>query len=163
MKPSRQKGVYVHMQDDAAFVANDDYPRLRRAIQAAFAGSDQAPGGELTVVVTDDAHVERLNRTYRGVSAPTDVLAFGVTETLDRFALPPEAGPYLGDIVISYPRAVEQAAEYGHSVLDELLILAVHGALHLLGYDHESAEDKEGMWCAQAEALAQLAISWQPD
>jgi probable rRNA maturation factor len=69
----------------------------------------------------------------------------------------------LGDIVISYPRAVEQAAEYGHSVLDELLILAVHGALHLLGHDHESAEDKEEMWCAQAEVLAELAIPWQPD
>lgn len=162
MTPFRQKDVDVHVQDDAACVANADHARLRRAIEATCTGRDQACGGELTVVITDDAYVEWLNRAYRGVSAPTDVLAFGATETQDHFALPPEAGPYLGDIVISYPRAVEQAAEYGHSVLEELLILAVHGALHLLGYDHESTEDKEEMWCAQADALAQLAISQQP-
>ena len=65
---------------------------------------------------------------------------------------------YWGDIVISYPRAAEQAARYGHSVEEELLTLVVHGTLHLLNYDHECIEDRERMWRLQDDVLERLGI-----
>jgi probable rRNA maturation factor len=135
---------------------------LRQAVHAAFESAGQRRQGELTVVITNDEQVKELNRIYRGVDAPTDVLAFHhISEAED--AMPLSIAPvYFGDIVISYPRAVEQAAEYGHPVEEELLLLVIHGALHLLGYDHEQASDKEEMWQIQNAALAKLGVLWQP-
>jgi probable rRNA maturation factor len=116
----------------------------------------------LTVVITDDVQVKELNRTYRGVDASTDVLAFSAADEEGTFVPSPETPAYFGDIVISYPRAVEQAAAYGHSAEEELSILVVHGVLHLLGYDHERMEDRVEMWSTQSTALATLSIHWQP-
>jgi probable rRNA maturation factor len=124
----------------------------------------QAQGGEaagrasagLTLVVTDDEAMHRLNRTYLGIDAPTDVLSFG-GESPD-FVSVPEAGLYLGDVIISYPQAQAQAAAAGHSVEAELALLVVHGVLHLLGYDHVRPEDKAVMWERQAEVLARLGL-----
>ena len=106
---------------------------------------------ELTVVLTDDAQVHELNRQFRDVDAPTDVLSFPVGET------DPDSGNlYLGDIVISIERAEAQASAEGHTLEDELRLLVVHGALHLLGHDHADEEEKARMWAAQSEVLAQL-------
>jgi probable rRNA maturation factor len=68
--------------------------------------------------------------------------------------------PYLGDVVISYPRAEAQAATAGHLVLDELRLLVVHGALHLLGYDHQDPSGKNKMWAVQAEVLESLGCTF---
>jgi probable rRNA maturation factor len=116
----------------------------------------------LTIVVTDDVHVRRLNRDYRGVDACTDVLAFGDRPEPGAFVSAPEASVYIGDVVISYPRATEQAADYGHAVEEELSVLVVHGVLHLLGYDHETPEDRDEMWRLQGAALGRLGLCWQP-
>jgi probable rRNA maturation factor len=93
-------------------------------------------------LVTDD-RIHELNRDYRGVDHPTDVLSFALEETDPQS---PQVCGYqdniLGDIVISTDRVRSQAVEYGHSFERELLYLAVHGTLHLLGYDHETEEDK---------------------
>jgi probable rRNA maturation factor len=109
---------------------------------------------DLTIVLTDDARLHELNRDYLGVDAPTDVLSFPADQT------DPETGSrYLGDILISVPRAGEQALGAGHPVAAEVQLLVVHGILHLLGHDHAAADEKARMWQAQAEILAQLGLA----
>ncbi len=98
----------------------------------------------LSIVLTDDAAVRELNRSYRGVDAPTDVLSFAQFEG-GEFALPEGDAPHLGDVVISLDTARRQAAEYGLALQDEVSHLLVHGVLHLLGYDHEQTEDAQIM------------------
>ena len=109
---------------------------------------------DMTIVLTDDAQLHELNREYLGVDAPTDVLSFPASEE------DPETGtPYLGDILISIPRAKQQAEAAGHSVEDEVQLLVVHGTLHLLGHDHAEAAEKDQMWKAQAEVMSALGLS----
>ncbi len=153
--------LQLHVQLDVAVRRKARHADLRRAVEAALESAGRQCTGELTVFITDDARVRELNRHYRGVDVPTDVLAFGGAGDAEAFVTSPEASSYLGDVVISYPRALEQSAEHGHSVEEELLILVVHAALHLLGYDHEQIEDADAMWSAQETALARLGIRWQ--
>ncbi len=162
MKPTRAGLTKVHVQIDDAFTAKVELAGIRRAIGAAFECAGEKLSGGLTVAITDDAQVHELNRAYRGVDDTTDVLAFGGANDTPQFVSPPGAGTYFGDIVISYPRAAEQAAQYGHSVEEELLTLVVHGALHLLNYDHETVQDKERMWRVQDNALQRLGIQSSP-
>lgn len=126
---------------------------LERAAQAALDHESQALDSELSIVLTDDARLHELNRKYLGIDAPTDVLSFPASET------DPETGaPYLGDILISIPRAQAQANAAGHLLESEVQLLVVHGVLHLLGHDHAQAEEKARMWKAQAEILASLEL-----
>lgn len=90
-----------------------------------------APRAQLSVDVVGDGRMRRLNRLYRRIDRPTDVLAFAMRE-----AGGPKS-PLLGDVVISLPTAARQSAKAGHSINREMAILLVHGVLHLLGYDHE--------------------------
>ena len=106
------------------------------------------PKQSLTVLtLTNDAHVREYNRRYRGLDATTDVLAFAAQErpTDQRFQAPPGTDHWLGDIVISLPQARRQAKAAGHPVDDEVRLLAVHGLLHLLGYDHVARADEARM------------------
>ncbi len=113
----------------------------------------EAADGDLTIVLTDDAQLRQLNRDYLDNDAPTDVLSFSASET------DPETGRrYLGDILISIPRALEQAQAAGHTLLAETQLLVVHGTLHLLGHDHAEAQEKARMWKAQAEVLERLGL-----
>ena len=106
---------------------------------------------DATVILTDDAQMHELNRSYRGIDAPTDVLAFPADE------IDPDTGfLYLGDVLISYLRAHIQASAMGHSVKDELQLLVVHGLLHLLGYDHLDEGSQATMWAKQEEILSSL-------
>jgi len=114
----------------------------------------QSADGDLTIVLTDDAQLHELNRDYLGIDAPTDVLSFPASETD-----PETARRYLGDILISVPRAEEQARAAGHELEAEVQLLAVHGTLHLLGYDHAEVEEKARMWKAQAEVLERLGLA----
>lgn len=139
---------------------------LRRAAQAALAQAGAVPTSELTIVVTGDRRIRELNRRYLGEDRPTDVLAFpaGPQAPLrvaqgKLFVTAPEAAAYLGDIILSYPRAREQAEAAGHPVEAELQLLVVHGVLHLLGYDHLEAEEKERMWAIQGQVLRNLGLS----
>jgi len=152
----------AHFQIAPAFAKEVRLASLRRAIRAAFESAGRERAGELTVVITDDAQVKELNRTYRGVDAATDVLAFAGADEAGAFVPSPETAEYIGDVVISYPRAAEQAVAYGHPTEEELSILVVHGVLHLLGYDHEEEEDREEMWRVQSAVLGKLGIHWQP-
>ena len=108
-------------------------------------------------LVTDDETTKKLNLTYRGLDSKTDVLAFGTNEAQSRFISAPSVPPHLGDVVVSYPRAVAQAEEYGCSVEQELHRLVVHGLLHLLGYDDQSGEERERMWNKQETILREFS------
>jgi probable rRNA maturation factor len=124
--------------------------------QAALAVLDLSgvPAGDLTIVLMDDERIQDLNRDFLGHDATTDVLSFPADEP------DPETGRrYLGDVVISFARAAEQAVEGGHTVEAEMQLLVVHGVLHLLGHDHASKGEKERMWTAQAEVLESLGVS----
>ena len=114
------------------------------------------PPAEVTVVVSDDAALQDLNNRFRGVDRPTDVLAFPNQPS----PLGDSEGPplYLGDVIVSYTRAVEQASQAGHSVMAELQLLVVHGVLHLLGHDDQPGTERDLMWTAQETILSSLGI-----
>jgi len=114
---------------------------------------NQASDGDITIVLTDDDQLRELNREYLGINSTTDVLSFPAAETD-----PETARRYLGDILISVPRAGGQAQAAGHALEAEAQLLAVHGTLHLLGHDHAEADEKAHMWKAQAEILEELGL-----
>lgn len=125
---------------------------LERAAKAALL-QQSIPEVDLTLVLTGDAQVQALDRDFLGKDATTDVLSFPAGET------DPETGRrYLGDIIISVPRAEAQSNSAGHSLEAELSLLVVHGVLHLLGHDHAGKEEKNRMWAAQSEVLTRLGI-----
>jgi probable rRNA maturation factor len=110
---------------------------------------------DLTIALDSDEALRELNHQYRNIDTATDVLSFPSHEIdLDSGNL------YLGDVIISYPRAVQQAKESGHSINTELQLLVVHGILHLFGYDHLSTDDKKKMWAIQDAVLKQLGIAF---
>ena len=114
---------------------------------------------EVSVTLTDDAHIHELNKTYRGVDRPTDVLSFALAESDEPTV---EGGPeteILGDLVMSVERVAAQAEEYGHSLRREAAFLTVHGMLHLLGYDHMEDEEREEMEREQRAVMDALGIS----
>jgi probable rRNA maturation factor len=114
----------------------------------------QSADGDLSIVLTDDAQLHQLNRDYLGVDAPTDVLSFPASE------IDPETGvSYLGDVLVSIPRAEAQAQSAGHPLEAEVQLLVVHGVLHLLGHDHAEPEDKARMWSAQTQVLERLGLA----
>lgn len=109
---------------------------------------------EVSVVLADDAAVHALNREYRGVDRPTDVLSFSQRE--GEGADPND--PILGDIVISLDRVAAQAADYGHSFDRELGFLTVHGVLHLLGWDHQQPDEEQRMMAKTEEILGGIGL-----
>jgi len=157
--------IEVDIQVDDRFAEAVAAELIERAVAAALAAEGVASLLELSVLVSDDAELHRLNRDYRGVDAPTDVLSFADEEDegaapQHAFVRPPEAPRYLGDLAISYERVAAQAAEYGHSRERELAYLTVHGILHLLGYDHERGEaDAAAMRAREEAVMLQLGLT----
>jgi probable rRNA maturation factor len=127
---------------------------IEQAVLAVLALEQPAAVLEVGVLVTDDAELHRLNRDFRGKDAPTDVLSFA-DDGAATFVYAPDQPRYLGDIAISYERALAQAADYGHSTARELAFLAVHGTLHLLGYDHELGAPQAALMREREEAVLQ--------
>ena len=151
--------MQLDVQVEEPFVSAVSPDWLRTAARATLKrlGAQASQGAALALVITDDKALRALNRAYLGIDAPTDVLSFG-GESPD-FVSAPDAEPYLGDVVISYPRAQAQAAAAGHPVDAELALLVVHGVLHLLGYDHIRSDDKAAMWEQQVRVLAELGLA----
>ncbi len=153
VEPSAEERVIVQVDDP--FIADADVADLTRTLLATLAHEGR-PDAEVTLVITDDETVATLNQQYRGVEGPTDVLAFSAQEPTPGFVSAPEAAAYLGDIVIALPFARRQAAALGRPLAAELRLLAVHGALHLLGYDHAEPETEAAMWARQELILSQI-------
>jgi len=133
---------------------------LERAVRLGIEAPDRPvafgvqPVLELNLLLTDDKRIHELNRVYRGIDQPTDVLSFSQIEGNREFVPAPSGRLALGDVIVSVETARRQAAEQGHALDAELRHLAVHGALHLLGYDHETDEDE-----ARMDHLAQQALA----
>jgi len=115
--------------------------------------------GEVSITLTNNAYIHTLNKQYRGIDRPTDVLSFALNESEEPEIEGEPEVDVLGDLIISVERAEEQAADYGHSVRREMAFLTVHGMLHLLGYDHMEDADREEMEEEQRYVMGQLGIS----
>ena len=115
--------------------------------------------GEVSITLTDNAYIHKLNKQYRGIDRPTDVLSFALNESEEPEIEGGMAVNVLGDLIISVERAEEQAADFGHSVRREMAFLTVHGMLHLLGYDHMEDEEREEMEAEQRFVMEKLGIS----
>jgi probable rRNA maturation factor len=132
---------------------------LRTIVTKTLATAKVTPKVQLDLLITDDETVHTLNKTYRNVDRPTDVLAFALTEESSErepFVSPPDEPAHLGEVIVSYPAAVRQADEHGHSVEQELAILVIHGVLHLLGSDHEESADEVKMRALEEKALTEV-------
>ena len=106
---------------------------------------------DITIIIEDDPFIQKLNRQYRGINSPTDVLSFDIDH------IDPETGRrYLGDIIISAETASRQAQEHGVQIMDEIRLLIVHGILHLFGFDHSSPEEEREMWSKQEEIINRI-------
>ncbi len=129
---------------------------LYRAALAVLAHQD-APPVEVAVVVSGDETLRELNRRFRDIDVPTDVLSFPNEERgpFVGFGGQPR---YLGDVIISFPRAQAQADRAGHNVQAELQLLVVHGVLHLLGYDDQEAPARAQMWQVQEALINTLGV-----
>ena len=135
-------------------------PLARRAARAALAAAEEgvAPAGaaEVGLVLADDATLGRLNRRYRGVEGPTNVLSFAASEG----SAPESSGPLLlGDVVLAYETVRRESEEQGKRFSDHLCHLVVHGVLHLLGYEHGTEAQAAAMERLETAALAGLGIS----
>ncbi len=148
----------IIVEVDETYADEVDAADLGRAIAATLLAEDR-PDGEVSLLVTDDEVVAAYNREYRGAEGPTDVLSFAAQEPTPGFVTAPEMANYLGDIVIALPFTRRQAAALNRPLLDELRLLSVHGALHLLGYDHAEPGEEAIMWAKQDAILAGLAIA----
>lgn len=157
--------VIVEIVDEVNAAFSFDVAELLTKAVRAAAAFEQIEAGEVIVSLVDDETIRGLNRTYRQKDAPTDVLSFALLESYEEepdilFGEEDEveAEP-LGDIVISVPTAIRQAEEYGHSVERELAFLAVHGFLHLIGYDHLTEADEQEMFSRQEAILANIGLT----
>lgn len=128
---------------------------LLRAARKTLEATKTLENVGVSIVIGDDDLLHELNLNYRHTDAPTDVLSFPSDE-ID----PDTSIRYLGDVVISLPRAQEQTSAEGHPLAEELQLLVVHGMLHLLGFDHEESRDKKKMWVIQDKILKQLGLSF---
>ncbi len=130
---------------------------VRQAIEKVGELYDAADA-EVSVTLTDNVHIHELNRNYRGIDRPTDVLSFALNESDEPEIMDGPEVDVLGELVISVERAKEQAEEYGHSLRREIAFLTVHGMLHLLGYDHMEEADRKEMEEEQRYVMEALGI-----
>ncbi|OEF99725.1 rRNA maturation RNase YbeY [Vulcanibacillus modesticaldus] len=138
--------------------------QLIEAVIQEAAKVENITNGEVVITLVDDEKIHQLNLEYRGVDRPTDVLSFAMNEQgEDEFEIiyddqDNELPNILGDIIISIPRVIKQAIEYGHSFERELGFLTVHGFLHLIGYDHLTDEEEKVMFAKQEQILGNLKL-----
>ena len=141
--------IIVKVEDAFASQVND--AKLELAAQTTLEHLKTSPEADLSIVVTGNDKIQALNWQYRGIDSATDVLSFPAG-----FTDPDTENIYLGDVIISFQKCQSQAHSANHPVNQELNLLVVHGVLHLLGHDHNQADEKQRMWSAQEEILKRL-------
>ncbi len=142
--------VFNETDEDLTLELNELEELLEKTCKDEGLGS-----GEFNVIIVGEEKIRELNREYRNIDKVTDVISFALEDD-DTFKL--DDYRVLGDIYICIDRAREQANEYGHSFKRELSFLAIHGLLHLLGYDHMDKEEEEVMFSKQEEVLKRYGI-----
>lgn len=146
----------VQLQIDPSWAPQVDEARLRHAVRTTLRREGITDDVRLTLVIVNDEEMSRLHTAFREATGPTDVLAFPfeVPAPLENT----EEAAYLGDVMLCYPQAERQALAEGHTPQEELILLTVHGVLHLLGYDDERPDARTAMWQRQAEIMAELDL-----
>lgn len=129
-------------------------PKIQQAAIAALEAGQYDGPASMTVVITTEEHVQHLNKDFAGLDKSTDVLTFGAEGEL--YETEADEPPYLGDIVIAYKIAENQALKRHQPVINELQRLTIHGVMHLLGFDHGTAEEQADMWAVESIALNAL-------
>ncbi len=151
----------IDFADETGNVKEKQIGELEKLLNKAAEMENIKGEAELSVTFVDNDAIQQINRDYRGKDAPTDVISFAMEEMGENeMEIHGEGLPeILGDIIISIPKTAEQAESYGHSFMRELGFLAVHGFLHLLGYDHMTREDEKTMFTKQKEILEAYGLT----
>ncbi|ANB60588.1 rRNA maturation RNase YbeY [Anoxybacteroides amylolyticum] len=146
--------------DETGEVTDEQIQTLEQLLCYAAEVEQVPDGAEVSISFVDNEQIRIINRDYRGKDQPTDVISFALEEMGEGEIeiIGGDMPKVLGDIIISLPKAKEQATEYGHSLMRELGFLAVHGFLHLLGYDHETEEDEKEMFAKQEQILEKYGL-----
>lgn len=152
--------IAIDFMDETETLEKQDMEFVQQLLEHA-AKKEQLTDSEVSVTFVTNEMIRDINREYRGKDQPTDVISFAMEELGEgETAIIGSTEPrMLGDIIISLDRTKEQAADYGHSFKRELGFLAVHGFLHLLGYDHMNEKDEKEMFSRQEEILLSLGIT----
>lgn len=147
--------LMIDLVDETGQLSDEQMGDIEKLLNFAAEKEHVEDNSEVSVTFVSNERIHEINREYRDKDAPTDVISFAMEELGEgEIELIGEELPrVLGDIIISIPRAEEQAKEYGHSFIRELGFLSVHGFLHLLGYDHMEKEEEEKMFSRQKEIL----------
>ncbi|MCP8616898.1 rRNA maturation RNase YbeY [Salirhabdus salicampi] len=152
--------MIIDFQDETNEVTKDHKELIEKLL--VFAGSKEGvkEDGEVSITFVSDQQIQEINREYRHKDQPTDVISFAMQEEGDgEMPIYDDKQPILlGDIIISIERAKEQASDYGHTLERELGFLALHGFLHLLGYDHMSEEEEQEMFQKQEAILQEFGL-----
>ncbi|SFJ35033.1 MULTISPECIES: rRNA maturation RNase YbeY [unclassified Bacillus (in: firmicutes)] len=148
-------GLIIDFIDETEEVKEEYVDMIQQLVEKAAEIESVEDGAELSVTFVSNERIQEINREYRDKDQPTDVISFAMEDIGEgeMEIVGVEMPRMLGDIIISIPRAKEQAEEYGHSFDRELGFLAVHGFLHLLGYDHMTEEEEKVMFGKQKEIL----------
>lgn len=152
--------IIIDFIDETSELSEKDLDMVEKLLMVAAEKEGIEENSELSVTFVTNERIQEINRDYRDKDRPTDVISFAMEE-LGEGEMPLIGGDMprvLGDIIISLAKAREQAEEYGHSFIRELGFLAVHGFLHLLGYDHETEEDEKKMFSRQKEILDEFGL-----
>lgn len=147
--------MQIDFHDQTNTITEDYVDMIQRLITYAAEQEGITAEAEISINFVDNQEIQELNRNYRQIDQPTDVISFALEEEGDGeiAIIGTELPIVLGDIVISVDKAMEQAEEYKHSLEREYGFLALHGFLHLLGYDHIQSEDEQKMFSRQEELL----------
>lgn len=143
------------MHIDQSYARNVESSQLEQALHLTLRTFNQTDATTINLTITNNETIQRLNYQYRGINSPTDVLSF---PNIPDPEFPHLDQDHLGDIIIAYPVAESQAIVGGHTPMEELILLAIHGTLHLLGFDHDTPITKTQMWAAQQKILAELGF-----
>lgn len=152
--------MLIDFQDQTQQLDEEEINLLNRLLRFAAKKENIPTDAEISVSIVNNQEIQEINRDYRQKDAPTDVISFAMQETVEgeMEILGEDIPLMLGDIIISIDKVKEQAEEYNHSFQRELGFLAVHGLLHLLGYDHMIVEDEKKMFSRQDEILGEFGL-----
>jgi probable rRNA maturation factor len=150
----------IDLTDTTGRLAECQLEAIEKLLVFAAEEEKVEPGAEVSVTVVTNKEIQEINKEYRGKDQPTDVISFALEEEGEGEIeiIGADTPLVLGDIIISIDKAIEQAEEYGHSIERELGFLAIHGFLHLLGYDHMTTEQEKEMFTKQKDLLNRYGL-----
>lgn len=150
----------IDLFDETERLDHSIMEEVEKLLQFAAAEESLEGDAELAVTFVTNERIQEINAEYRKIDRPTDVISFALEDEVDgeMEIIDSESPTLLGDIIISVDKAHEQAEEYGHSFRREMGFLALHGFLHLLGYDHMEEEDEKEMFGRQDEILKSFGL-----